>query len=160
SNAELAAGLNATVGAGFKPAPTPRHEHTPAAETVAEISITQQDIRELQLAKGAIYAGIQVLKKELGIEDKDIAQVLLAGAFGTYVNPSSARRIGLIPPLPPDRVKAIGNSAGYGAQLALMSAAERKIAGLIARQAEHVRLSGRADFQHYFIQALGFPPPP
>lgn len=135
----------------MKPAPT--------SEEQTEISITQQDIRELQLAKGAIYAGIEVLKKELGIEDKEIAQVLLAGAFGTYVNPASARAIGLIPPVPLEIVQAIGNSAGFGAQLALLSTVERKIAGLIARQVEHVRLSGRPDFQHHFMQALRFPAP-
>jgi len=146
----IGVGLDPGVGAGFKPAPM---------DAGTDISITQQDIRELQLAKGAIYAGIEVLKKELGIEDRDIAQVLLAGAFGTYVNPASARAIGLIPPLPLERVQAIGNSAGFGAQLALLSTAERKIAGLIARQSEHVRLSGRADFQHFFMQALRFPEP-
>lgn len=147
----IEAGQPGSVGVGLKPAPT--------SEEQTEISITQQDIRELQLAKGAIYAGIEVLKKELGIEDKDIAQVLLAGAFGTYVNPASARAIGLIPPVPLERVQAIGNSAGFGAQLALLSTVERKIAGLIARQVEHVRLSGRPDFQHHFMQALRFPAP-
>ncbi|MDP2663535.1 MAG: ASKHA domain-containing protein, partial [Dehalococcoidia bacterium] len=122
-----------------------------------EVAITQQDIRELQMAKGAVSAGIQVLKKELGIEDEDIEQVILAGAFGTFVSVESARRIGLIPPLPLNRVKAIGNAAGFGAQLALLSTVERGIAGLIARQSEHVRLSGRTDFQSLFIQALQFP---
>ncbi len=122
-----------------------------------EVCLTQQDIRELQLAKGAIYAGIQVLKKELGIEDEEISEVRLAGAFGTFVNTESARRIGLIPPLPLDRVKTIGNAAGYGAQLALLSTAERRIAELIARRSEHINLSGHAGFQDLFIRALQFP---
>lgn len=126
-------------------------------EDVPEVSITQQDIRELQLAKGAIYAGIQVLKKELGIEDEDLSNVVLAGAFGTFVSAESARRIGLIPPLPLDRIKAVGNAAGFGAQLALLSTKEREIAGLIARQSEHVRLSGRPDFQDLFVRSLNFP---
>ncbi|MDO8690720.1 MAG: ASKHA domain-containing protein, partial [Dehalococcoidia bacterium] len=131
-------------------APGGSHDHP-------EVAITQQDIRELQMAKGAVSAGIQVLKKELGIEDEDIDQVILAGAFGTFVSAESARRIGLIPPLPLNRVKAIGNAAGFGAQLALLSTVERGIARLIARQTEHVRLSGRTDFQSLFIQALQFP---
>jgi len=122
-----------------------------------EVAVTQQDIRELQMAKGAVSAGIQVLKKELGIEDEEIDQVILAGAFGTFVSAESARRIGLIPPLPLDRIRAIGNAAGFGAQLALLSTVERGMAGLVARQSEHVRLSGRTDFQSLFIEALQFP---
>jgi uncharacterized 2Fe-2S/4Fe-4S cluster protein (DUF4445 family) len=125
--------------------------------TGADIFLTQQDIRELQLAKGAIYAGIQVLKRELGIEDQDICRVLLAGAFGTYVNTANAQRIGLIPPVPRERVQAIGNAAGFGAQIALLSSPERRIAELAARRAEHVRLSGRPDFQDDFLRALHFP---
>lgn len=129
----------------------------PAANGDQEIAITQQDIRELQLAKGAIYAGIQVLKKELGIEDSDIQQVVLAGAFGSFVSPASACSIGLIPPVPLERVRAVGNAAGLGAQLALISTVERRAAAAIARRSEHIQLSGRSDFQEIFMQSLHFP---
>jgi uncharacterized 2Fe-2S/4Fe-4S cluster protein (DUF4445 family) len=121
------------------------------------VTITQQDIRELQLAKGAIYAGIQTLKQELGVSDGDIAKIYLAGAFGNYLNPAGAMRIGLIPAVPLEKIIGIGNAAGHGARLALLSVKEMERAREIAVNARYVELAARADFQDHFMQAMYFP---
>ena len=118
--------------------------------------ITQKDVRELQLAKGAIAAGIKILKKELGIGDKDVAQILLAGAFGNFIRRRQAKRIGLIPDLPSERIRFIGNAASSGAKLALLSRELRKEAEIIFRETEYIELSGRPDFQEEFAQAMSF----
>lgn len=122
-----------------------------------DIALTQKDIRALQYAKGAIASGITILKQLLGVEDEDIEEVLLAGAFGSYINPASARAIGLVPPLPLERIKAIGNAAGEGAKIALLSFRERQVAEAIPTRVEYVELSGRADFNQVFMEALSFP---
>ena len=121
------------------------------------ICITQEDIRELQLAKGAIAAGIWILIKEMGISKEQITQVFLAGAFGSCINPVSAQAIGLIPNLPPGRVATVGNAAGAGAQLALLSSSARKQAAKIAKDVEYIELSARTDFQEAFLAAMYFP---
>lgn len=120
------------------------------------IFITQKDVRELQLAKGAIAAGVKILKKELGIEDKDISQILLAGAFGNFIRRRQAKRIGLIPDLPSERIRFIGNAASSGAKLALLSKELKKEAGTISRETEYIELSSRLDFQEEFAQAMAF----
>ncbi len=120
------------------------------------ILITQKDVRELQLAKGAIAAGIKILEKELGIKDEDISQVLLAGAFGNFIRRSNAKRIGLIPNLPSDRIKFIGNAASSGAKLALLSRDLKEEAESISKETEYIELSARADFQEEFAMAMGF----
>ncbi len=124
--------------------------------TGEDIVLTQKDIRELQLAKGAIKAGTHVLLQDLGVEVKDIDRVLLAGAFGNYIKKESAVAIGLLPEVPLDTIVSIGNAAGDGARLALLSAAERARAAMLARKAEHVELSGREEFQNEFVNALSF----
>lgn len=124
------------------------------------VALTQRDIRELQLAKGAIFAGIQVLKRELGVADEDIAEIDLAGAFGSYIRPDSARTIGLIPNVPLDRVKSIGNAARVGARLALISTEARAEAEVIAREVVHQELFARSDFLDDFTEAMRFPIPP
>lgn len=121
------------------------------------LTISQEDIRELQLAKGALSAGISVLKQELGIKAEQIAEVYLAGAFGSGINPASARMIGLIPDLPLERIVAVGNAAGAGAQLALLSQTARKQAEGIAREVRYIELSGRENFQEAFLGAMYFP---
>ncbi len=118
------------------------------------VVLTQSDVRELQLAKGAIRAGISILLKEFGIAEEEISEILLAGAFGSYVNPASARAIGLVPPLPIDRITAVGNAAGQGAVMALLSTDLREEAVRIARSAEHVELSARPDFMEQFVDDL------
>ena len=96
---------------------------TPAAEseTGEDIVLTQGDLRELQLAKGAIYAGLMILLKEADLKISDLDQVLLAGAFGNYVRKESALTIGLLPAIPPEKIVAVGNAAGDGSRMALAS---------------------------------------
>ena len=83
--------------------------------------------------------------------------MLLAGSFGTYINPESARVLGLVPPVAVDRIKAVGNTASEGAKMALMSFREREIAFELPGFVEYVELSGAADFNDMFIANLGFP---
>ncbi|MFQ5420212.1 MAG: ASKHA domain-containing protein [Anaerolineae bacterium] len=130
-----------------------------AEETGAEqdIIFTQQDIREFQLAKGAIRAGEMVLQQVMALADDDLAEVALAGAFGSYIDLTNARRVNLVPPIPLDRLRAIGNAAGVGARLALVSTQERAAAERIGLKTEHIQLSGLAAFQKAFIQAMRFP---
>ncbi len=121
------------------------------------IVLTQPDIRALQFAKGAIAAGVQVLLQDMGIAANDLHEVLLAGSFGSYINPASARRIGLVPWIDVKRIVAVGNSAGEGAKIALLSFRERAAANRIPEFVEYVELSGRAEFNDVFTQALSFP---
>ena len=122
-----------------------------------DVVLTQLDVRELQSAKGAIATGIEVAMREIGYSAADLDEVLLAGSFGTYINPESARVLGLVPPVPVDRIKAVGNTASEGAKMALMSFREREMATELPGVIEYVELSGAADFNDMFIANLGFP---
>lgn len=124
----------------------------------APVLLTQKDIRQLQFAKGSIATGIQVLLNELKVGPADLGEVLLAGAFGSYIHPDSARTIGLVPPVPLDRIRAVGNAAGEGAKIALLSYREREAAEAMPSRVEYLELSGREDFNDLFMKALGFPP--
>jgi uncharacterized 2Fe-2S/4Fe-4S cluster protein (DUF4445 family) len=121
------------------------------------VFLTQKDIRELQFAKGSIATGIKVLMDILGVETKDLDEVLLGGSFGSYLNPESAKIIGLVPPVHVDRIIAVGNSAGEGAKIALLSYRERQVAFELPLRIEYVELSGRTDFNDTFVSVLGFP---
>ena len=121
------------------------------------VYLTQRDVRELQFAKGSIATGIRVLMTMLGIEDADIDEVFLAGSFGSYLNPESAKLIGLVPAVDVDRIIAVGNSAGEGAKIALLSYRERQVAFELPARLEYVELSGRTDFNDTFVSALQFP---
>ena len=121
------------------------------------LRLTQRDIREVQLAKGAIFAGIQVLKSVLGVDNDDISEVLLAGAFGNFIRRSMAKRIGLLPDVPLDRIRFVGNAAGVGAKMALVAKKCRDEAERISRETEYIELGGRADFQQEFMMAMTFP---
>ncbi|MEW5784077.1 MAG: ASKHA domain-containing protein [Bacillota bacterium] len=123
----------------------------------ADLVLTQPDLRELQLAKGAIYAGIKILLKEAGLELAALDAVLLAGAFGNYIRKESALAIGLLPALPPERIVPVGNAAGDGARMALIARPVRERAFALPERVEHVELSTRPDFQKEFISALAFP---
>ncbi len=125
-----------------------------------DITLNQSDIRQLQLAKGAICSGVMMLQKVLGIEDDQLKEVFLCGGFGNYISTRSAVRIRLLPGFPLDRVIYFGNAAGLGAKMALLSEAERGRAATLAREIEHVSLAAHPDFQDIFVQALKFPPPP
>jgi len=122
-----------------------------------DVAISQQDIRQLQLAKGAIYSGILMLKKVMGVEDGQIKELMLAGGFGNYINIESAVRIHLLPELPVERIRYVGNAAALGAQMALLSETERNRTIALARSIEHVSLAARPDFQDIFIEAICFP---
>jgi uncharacterized 2Fe-2S/4Fe-4S cluster protein (DUF4445 family) len=122
-----------------------------------DVPLTQRDIRELQSAKGAISTGIGALMDLLRVTAADLHQVLLAGSFGTYINPASARVIGLVPPVPVDRIVAVGNAAGEGAKMALLSFREREMAFDLPRRVEYVELSGQEGFNEAFLRAVRFP---
>jgi uncharacterized 2Fe-2S/4Fe-4S cluster protein (DUF4445 family) len=121
------------------------------------VYLTQRDIRELQFAKGSIATGIKVLMDILGVAAGDLDEVLLGGSFGSYLNPESAKIIGLVPPVDVDRIIAVGNSAGEGAKIALLSYRERQVAFELPARIEYVELSGRSDFNDSFVSVLGFP---
>lgn len=120
------------------------------------VELTQGDIREVQLAKGAIRAAIEVCCSELGISSAEISEVLLAGAFGTYIRKDNAVRIGLLPELPLRQIRSIGNAAGAGAILALTSQAARANSVTLAARAEHIDLGGHPAFQERFVDAMLF----
>jgi uncharacterized 2Fe-2S/4Fe-4S cluster protein (DUF4445 family) len=121
------------------------------------VVLTQRDIRELQFAKGAIAGGIEVVMRELGVSVDELAAIYLAGSFGSYINPQSARVIGLVPPAPVERIQAVGNAAGEGAKMALLSFRERQVARALPQIVEYHELSGRADFNDSFMTVLQFP---
>ena len=124
--------------------------------TGRDIVLTQGDIRQVQLAKGAIRSGIDMLQRLTRTPDASLAELMLAGGFGNYLNVHSAIRIGLIPPLSAERVSYVGNAAGLGAQLALVSETERRRADVLAGQIRHVSLATHPEFQDVFLQALTF----
>jgi len=117
------------------------------------IVITQQDVRELQLAKAAIRTGIQVLLETHGCSEEEISQVIIAGAFGTYIDTSSAITIGMLPSLPLDHFRQVGNAAGMGAKLALISLTKRYEAQSIASRVSYIELASNPDFMQTFIEA-------
>ena len=121
-----------------------------------DISLTQKDIREVQLAKAAIRAGIELMCDHLGVEAEDIGQVLLAGAFGNYMDPRSACRIGMIPPALLDRIKPIGNAAGEGAKMCAISRETYEYSKQLAAQTEFLELASKPEFQDCFVDALEF----
>lgn len=122
------------------------------------IVLTQKDIRELQLAKAAIRAGVSILMKDLGISLEELDRVLLAGAFGNYISKASALQIGLLPNIPMEKIDTVGNAAGDGAKMILLSHVERKRAHDLAQRSDHIELSTRIDFQEEFVDALSFEP--
>ena len=120
------------------------------------ITLTQADIRQLQLAKSAIFSGIVLLQKVMGIEDEALAELMLCGGFGNYINIESALRIRLLPPVAAEKISYRGNAALMGAQMALLSERERNRAEDLAGQIQHVALAARPDFQEIFIDGMNF----
>lgn len=118
------------------------------------IVLTQHDVRELQLAKAAIRTGIQVLLEAGHSSEKEIEQVIIAGAFGNYINVASAVTIGMFPTLPLDRFRQVGNAAGTGARMALISCAKRGEAQTIASRAKYIELASAPGFESTFIQTI------
>jgi uncharacterized 2Fe-2S/4Fe-4S cluster protein (DUF4445 family) len=120
------------------------------------VVLTQRDIREVQLAKAAIRTGLKLLQKKIGIQDSDIKQVLLAGAFGNYIRPKSAIRIGLLPGLPLERIRFVGNAAASGSQMILLNSALRAEAKRLARKIRYVEIANEPEFATVFADAMSF----
>lgn len=118
-----------------------------------DIVITQQDVRELQLAKAAIRTGIQMLLEKHGNEEEEIQKVIIAGAFGSYIDVDNAIVIGMLPALPPERFQQVGNAAGTGARLALISLSKRAEAQKTASKISYIELANVPGFNQTFVQA-------
>ena len=131
----------------------------PRAESGNEhdIVLTRGDVSEIQLAKGAMRAGAEVLMQEAGITVDDLDRIVIAGAFGSYIDVENALRVGMFPPLPPERFEQVGNAAGVGARLALLSGELRDMAQEIALQAEYVELTNDPRFTIEFTEAMMMP---
>ena len=130
----------------------------PAAATGhgRDLVVSREDVKEIQLAKGAIRAGIEILMDEAGLMPDDVEQFIVAGAFGTYLDLNSAIRIGMFPALPLERFRQVGNAAGIGAMQMLVSAAQRRAASQIARQIEYIELTTHPTFAEEFVNSLTF----
>ena len=124
--------------------------------TGREIAVTQKDIRELQNAKAALAAGINVLVREAGISFDDIKTVYLAGGFGSYINIESALKIGLIPEALRGKIITVGNAAGQGAIETLLNSDSLKAAGEISRRIKYIELSACKDFIDYYVDCMMF----
>jgi len=120
-----------------------------------DVYICQDDIRAIQLAKGAMYAGAKIMMRTLGIEKLD--KVILAGAFGSYIDKESAAVMGLFPDCELDNIYSVGNAAGDGARMALLNVDKRKEADEMARQVEYIELTLATDFDKVFAQAMWLP---
>jgi len=121
-----------------------------------KVYLSQKDIRQLQLAKAAILAGIKILLKKLNIKETDIEQVFLAGAFGNYIRKESALRIGLLPIVDTERIHFIGNAAASGSQMILLSDQARQKAGQLAKKIQYIEIAHQQDFQDIFAESLIF----
>jgi len=119
-----------------------------------EITLSRADISEIQLAKAAIRAGTRILLRQAGLTEADVDQIIIAGAFGTYLDVESGMEIGLFPRVEKACFRQIGNAAGAGARRALLSMHERERAANIARHVEYVELTAVPEFQHEFAGAL------
>lgn len=120
-----------------------------------DIVICQKDVRNIQLAKGAMYAGAKIMMRRLAVDKLD--KIILAGAFGSYIDKESAAIIGLFPDCAQENVYAVGNAAGDGARIALLNVDKRTEAKEVARQVEYVELALEPDFERLFSQAMWFP---
>jgi uncharacterized 2Fe-2S/4Fe-4S cluster protein (DUF4445 family) len=122
------------------------------------ITVSLKDIRALQLAKAALRAGEEVLLRRYGVDKPD--GVVMAGAFGTYIDKHHALAIGMLPEVDPDIVTSVGNAAGDGARYALLSLEKRREAAWVAQKVEFVELATDADFQKEYVEAMYFRPHP
>src|SRR5208282_3155722 len=128
------------------------------SQTGRDIVLTQQDVRAVQLGKSALRTGIEILLAECGVSLID--RIYLAGTFGNHLEPKDILQIGLVPPVPVECIRSIGNAAGDGARLALLNRRHRQRAVALARRMEVLELSGRPDFNDLFVQntSLGAAP--
>jgi uncharacterized 2Fe-2S/4Fe-4S cluster protein (DUF4445 family) len=120
------------------------------------VLVDRKDVHEIQLAKGAIRAGTQILLLEAGLTDQDLDRIVIAGAFGTYIHIPSAIQVGMLPDLPLERFEQVGNAAGVGARQMLVSRERRKQASEICRKVNYIELTTHADFTDQFMDAIFF----
>ena len=121
-----------------------------------DITLTQSDIRQIQMAKSAFYSGMRMILKHLG-ENLQIKQVFLAGAFGNYINTKNAKFIGMIPDIPDDKIYQIGNAAGVGAQHCLLDKSLRDKAEQLLKKIHYVEIAVKEEFQKEYATAMYFP---
>ncbi|MDE0811248.1 MAG: ASKHA domain-containing protein [Alphaproteobacteria bacterium] len=121
----------------------------------AEVSITQNDVRAIQLAKGALYAGFRLLMDHLGIDSVD--RVILAGAFGSHIDTKYAMVLGMVPDCPLDKVWSVGNAAGTGARIALLDGDARREIERVVRDVEKIETAVEPRFQEHFVEAMAIP---
>jgi uncharacterized 2Fe-2S/4Fe-4S cluster protein (DUF4445 family) len=124
-------------------------------ENGPRIHVTQNDVRAIQLAKAALYAGARLLMDERGVETVD--RVVLAGAFGAHISPLHAMVLGMIPDCPLDKVSSAGNAAGTGARIALLNAAARREIESLATRIAKVETAIEPRFQEHFVAAMAVP---
>jgi uncharacterized 2Fe-2S/4Fe-4S cluster protein (DUF4445 family) len=120
-----------------------------------DIVVTQKDIRQIQLAKGALYSGCKLMMRRMGIDKVD--KVKIAGAFGTHVDREKALIMGLFPDCEIDKIISIGNAAGDGARAALLNRKKREEANWVSRNVEYIELTVEKDFQQQFMEAMQIP---
>ena len=120
-----------------------------------EIAITQNDVRQIQLAKAALYAGARLLMDRMGIDSVD--RVTLAGAFGSQIDPKYALILGMVPDCEPERVTSAGNAAGTGARIALLNRRLRRELERVVRGIEKVETAVEPRFQEHFVDAMAIP---
>jgi uncharacterized 2Fe-2S/4Fe-4S cluster protein (DUF4445 family) len=128
------------------PAPLTRHGR--------DVLLNRKDVSEIQLSKGAMRAGIEILLQQFGLAADDIDRFIIAGAFGTYIDVASAVAIGMFPALPLERFRQVGNAAGIGAKLALLSSAQRTASSALAARVEYLELTNYPDFTNEFAKAM------
>lgn len=125
--------------------------------TKEDIVVTQGDIREVQKAKAAMHTGAAIMMGRLGLTAKDISTLYVAGAFGSYIDAENARTIGMYPEVPIERIKFVGNAAGTGARMALISEEERDYAERISRTVKYIELANDPGFQLEYVNSTYFP---
>ena len=131
-----------------------RSEETSTGEAV---TITQKDMGEIQLAKAAIFAGCSILMRRKNVKIKDLDEVFIAGAFGSYINPENAKFIGLVPDVPTDKIRFVGNTAITGAKMALISKEARETAEMLSKKIRYLELATDPDFNQEFFEATFIP---
>jgi len=157
--AELSGKVPARLLERLVEAPTGERAVWLAGPADRRVLLTAGDIRQLQLVKGSIAAGVRTLLDQAGLCEQDLDEVLIAGAFGNYLRKESAQAIGLVPRIDPERVRFVGNAAGAGARLALVSPQARERAERLACHATFVELADHPGYHDAFVAAMAFPPP-
>ncbi|GAB4313630.1 MAG: ASKHA domain-containing protein [Candidatus Sumerlaeia bacterium] len=122
-----------------------------------DVWLTQGDVREFQLAKGAIAAGWRMLSRDMGVQPEQISRIFIAGAFGNFIRPEAARRVGLVPQVPLERISFIGNGALEGARRVLLNRSQEARARGIVHEVRFVELAGREEFQETFALEMPMP---